>query len=238
MEAIVKKELLYSGKVKSMYKTDDDQFLIVEFRDDTTAFNGVKHELLDKKGVTNNRISTCIMRLLEQEGVPTHFVKTLSGHEALVKSLTMIPLECVVRNIAAGSLCKRLGVAEKLDLNPPLFELFLKDDALNDPLINDNHAISFGWATSEQLLKMKELTLKINRILSRVFHDAGMILVDAKYEFGIDQQGNICLGDEVSPDSCRIWDAVTREILDKDRFRNDMGDVIESYEIIADKIGA
>ncbi|MCH9644555.1 MAG: phosphoribosylaminoimidazolesuccinocarboxamide synthase [Gammaproteobacteria bacterium] len=235
---VVKKDLLYRGKVKSMFRTEDDGLLIAEFHDDTTAFDGVKHEMLDSKGNTNNRISTFLMKKLEAAGIKTHLVDTVSENEVLVKHLKMIPLECVIRNIAAGSLCRRLGVEENLELKPPLFEFFLKNDELHDPLVNDNHAISFGWATEPQLTEMRKLTLKINEILSKLFADAGMILVDAKYEFGVDQAGNICLGDEISPDSCRIWDAKTRETLDKDRFRKDMGKVVESYQIIAERIGA
>ena len=235
---VVKQALLYRGKVKSMFRTDDGGLLIAEFHDDTTAFDGGKHELLKNKGRTNNRISTFLMNVLAAEGINTHFVDTLSEHEVLVKYLTMIPLECVIRNIAAGSLCRRLGVEEHLELKPALFELFLKNDDLHDPLVNENHAISFGWATQAQLDAMKVMTFKINEVLSKLFSDAGLLLVDAKYEFGIDTDGNVCLGDEISPDSCRIWDAETQETLDKDRFRKDMGDVVESYEIIARRIGA
>jgi len=233
-----KTKLLYSGKAKSMYETNHPDFLITEFRDDTTAFDGVKHEKLENKGVTNNRISAHIMQALEKAGVPTHFEKLLSPNEILVKRLRMIPVECVIRNIAAGSLCRRLGIEEGLKLSPPLYELFLKNDTLHDPMISENHALSFGWATEAQLVRMKILTHQINTVLLKLFADAGMMLVDAKFEFGVGAaDGNIYLGDEISPDSCRIWDTETHEILDKDRFRKDLGGVVPAYQKIAERLG-
>lgn len=232
-----KKKLLYSGKVKSMYETEDPKCLIALFRDDTTAFDGEKHEMLDRKGMVNNMISAFIMKRLEEAGVPTHFIKMLSPIECVVKRLRMIPLECVIRNVAAGSLCRRLGIEPKLALNPPLFELFLKNDSLHDPMVSENHALAFHWATQAELDTMRKYTFKINSVLADLFQRAGMILVDAKYEFGVDLDGKVCLGDEISPDSCRIWDSKTHEPLDKDRFRKDMGKVIESYEIIAERLG-
>ncbi len=231
-----KQKMLYSGKVKSLFETEDPNFLIAEFRDDTTAFDGAKHELLANKGVVNNQISAFIMKTLAEAGVPTHFERTLSENESVVKRLKMIPLECVVRNIAAGSLCRRLGVQEKLPLDPPLLELFLKNDALHDPMICESHALRFGWATEKQLAEMKKLTLKINEVLSALFKKAGLVLVDAKFEFGV-KDDTVYLGDEISPDSCRIWDAETLEILDKDRFRKDMGGVMAAYEEIAKRLG-
>lgn len=236
--SIEKKELLYSGKAKSLFNTNDPDWLIAEFRDDTTAFDGVKREKLADKGEVNNHISAYIMEALEAAGVPTHFKEMISPTESVVRRLKMIPLESVVRNIAAGSLCRRLGVTSGMQMNPPLYELFLKNDELHDPLINDNHAISFGWATAEQLEQMKKMTLKINEVLTRVFDQAGMVLVDAKYEFGVGSDGKMYLGDEVSPDSCRIWDKVTHEPLDKDRFRQDLGNVVGSYQHIAELLGA
>lgn len=233
---ITKKKLLYSGKAKSMYETNDPNLLITDFRDDTTAFDGVKREKLANKGVVNNQISTHLMQILAAAGVPTHLEKLLSPHEALVKRLKMIPLESVVRNIAAGSLCRRLGIESGKKLNPPLYELFLKNDELHDPMVNENHALSFGWATQPQLDRMRELSLKIHKTLTDVFAKVGLILVDAKYEFGM-YNNAVYLGDEISPDSCRIWDAETHEPLDKDRFRKDLGKVVESYEIIAQRLG-
>lgn len=235
---IEKKEEIYSGKAKSLFATNDPDLLIAEFRDDTTAFDGVKHEKLAHKGEVNNHISAYIMQALKKAGVPTHFKEILSPTESVVRRLTMIPLESVIRNIAAGSLCRRLGVTSGMKLDPPLYELFLKNDALHDPLINENHAISFGWANREQLDQMRAMTFKINEVLSEVFAQAGMVLVDAKYEFGVGSDGKIYLGDEVSPDSCRIWDKVTHEPLDKDRFRQDLGNVVGSYQHIAELLGA
>jgi len=233
---IVKQKLLYSGKVKSMYSTLTRGFLIAEFRDDTTAFDGEKHEKLEKKGALNNQINARLMSVLSAAGVPTHFERLLSPTESLVKHLEMIPLECVVRNVAAGSLCRRLGIESGLHLETPLYELFLKNDELHDPFINEDHAIYFKWAIKPQLEKMKRLSLKINAILSTLFAEAGMQLVDSKYEFGI-KNGIVTLGDEISPDSCRIWDIKTHTVLDKDRFRKNMGKVIESYLEVANRLG-
>src|SRR3990167_77088 len=232
-----KKKLLYSGKVKSLYETANPELLISEFRDDTTAFDGEKHEKLADKGMVNNQINAHIMKLLQQAGVPTHFEKILAPNESLVRRLKMIPIECVIRNIAAGSLCRRLGIEAGLPLNPPLYELFLKNDKLHDPMINENHAISFGWATRAQLGQVKQLTFKINEVLSAMFATAHLLLVDAKFEFGVGSDKKIYLGDEISPDSCRIWDSDTHEILDKDRFRKDMGKVVASYQQIAARLG-
>lgn len=231
-----KQKLLYSGKVKSVYETGDPEFLIMEFRDDTTAFDGKKHEKLARKGIVNNQINAHIMQALKEADVPTHFEGVVSPHEAIVRRLKMIPLECVVRNIAAGSLCRRLGVENGLRLHPTLYELFLKNDALHDPMINENHALSFGWVPEAQLDRMKALSLKINNVLFSLFSNSGLILVDAKYEFGTSNNGEVYLGDEISPDSCRIWDAKTKESLDKDRFRKDLGRVVESYEEIAHRL--
>jgi len=235
--SISKLEALYSGKAKSLFTTDEKDLLIVEFRDDTTAFDGVKHEKLANKGVVNNQINAHIMQALQKAGIPTHFVELLSPNEAVVRRLKMIPLESVIRNVAAGSLCRRLGVTSGMQLKPALYELFLKNDELHDPLVNDNHAISFGWAQQDQLDRMKELTFKINDILIDLFAKAGLLLVDAKYEFGVGSDGKIYLGDEISPDSCRIWDTVTHEPLDKDRFRKDLGNVVASYQLIAEHLG-
>lgn len=231
-----KGELLAKGKAKSIYKTDEPEKLIMHFRNDTSAFDGEKIEQLDRKGMVNNKFNAFIMQRLEEGGIPTHFESMLSDDEALVKKLDMLPVECVVRNISTGSLCKRLGVAEGLDLVPPLFEFFLKNDALHDPMINDFHIISFGWGTQPEIEKMKELTLKANGILSKLFLDAGIILVDYKLEFGR-YDGKLLLGDEFSPDGCRLWDVKTREKLDKDRFRQGLGGVVEAYEAVAQRLG-
>lgn len=231
-----KQDVLYSGKAKSVYTTDDPDYFILEFRDDTSAFDGEKMEQLDRKGMVNNKFTAFIMERLEAAGIPTHHVKLLSDHEAVVRKLDMIPVECVVRNIAAGSICRRLGVEEGKELNPPTFELFLKNDALHDPMINEYHCRSFGWATDEQLDEMKRLTFKVNEVLKQMFLDGNMLLVDYKLEFGV-ANGKIYLGDEFSPDGCRLWDKDTREKLDKDRFRQGLGGVVESYELVGKRLG-
>jgi len=229
-------EKLYSGKAKSVYKSDREDALILHFRNDTSAFDGEIIEQLDRKGVVNNKFNAFIMQHLEKEGVNTHFLELLSDDEALVRNLEMFPVECVVRNVASGSICKRLGVEDGIELSPPTFEFFLKNDALHDPMINEYHIESFGWAPAEAIAVMKEQTFKVNAILTKLFADAGMILVDFKLEFG-QQGGVIYLGDEFSPDGCRIWDAETREKLDKDRFRKGLGGVIEAYEQVAQRLG-
>lgn len=231
-----KRDLLYSGKAKSVYTTDDADLMILEFRDDTSAFDGKKIEQLDRKGMVNNKFNAFVMTKLAEAGIPTHFQALLSDTESLVKRLDMIPLECVVRNVAAGSLVRRLGVEEGIDLNPPTFELFLKNDALGDPMVNEYHARSFGWAEDAHLDRMKVLTFQVNSVLKQLFADGGMLLVDYKLEFGL-FQGEVVLGDEFSPDGCRLWDAQTREKLDKDRFRQGLGNVIESYEEVGRRIG-
>lgn len=227
---------LYSGKAKTVYTTDDPQRLILHFRDDTSAFDGLKIEQLARKGTVNNRFNAHIMTVLEQAGVPTHFDRLLSDHDAVVKRLEMIPVECVVRNIAAGSLCKRLGVPEGMDLVPPTFEFFLKNDALHDPMINESHIQSFGWATPTEVARMKALSMQVNAVLQPLFRAADLLLVDYKLEFGR-FQGEVTLGDEFTPDGCRLWDAHTRKKLDKDRFRQGLGEVIEAYEEVARRLG-
>ena len=231
-----KREELYAGKAKSVYFTDDPDRLILEFRDDTSAFDGEKVEQLARKGMVNNHFNVFIMNKLAEAGIPVHVEKLLSDNQVLVKKLDMMPVECVVRNIAAGSICRRLGVEEGLDLNPPTYELFLKNDALHDPMINESHVETFGWAKSEDLAKMKQLTYKVNDVLKKLFADAGMLLVDYKLEFGL-FHGEVVLGDEFSPDGCRLWDAKTREKLDKDRFRQGLGGVVEAYEEVAKRLG-
>lgn len=231
-----KRELLYTGKAKSVFATPDSDYLIIEFRDDTSAFNGQKLEQLARKGKVNNIFNTFIMQRLELAGIATHQVKQLSDTESLVRRLQMIPVECVVRNYAAGSLVKRLGVEEGLPLHPPTFELFLKSDALGDPMINEAHALAFGWATHEQLVRMQALSMHVNDVLSKMFDEAGMMLVDFKLEFGL-FHGEILLGDEFSPDGCRLWDKATRKKLDKDRFRQGLGGVVEAYEEVGHRLG-
>jgi phosphoribosylaminoimidazole-succinocarboxamide synthase len=231
-----KLEELYSGKAKSVYETDDGDHYILEFRDDTSAFDGKKIEKLARKGMVNNVFNGFIMERLEAAGIPTHFERLLSPHDALVKKLAMMPIECVVRNIAAGSICRRLGITEGIDLDPPTFELFLKNDELGDPMINEFHIASFGWGEARHVTRSRELSFAVNDVLRPLFHSAGMLLVDYKLEFGL-FQGELVLGDEFTPDGCRLWDADTREKLDKDRFRQDLGNVIESYEIVGRRLG-
>lgn len=231
-----KKAELYAGKAKSVYTTDEEDKLILHFRNDTSAFDGEKMEQLERKGMVNNKFNAFIMQKLGEAGIETHFIKLLSDEESLVKRLEMLPIECVVRNIATGSLVRRLGVEDGMDLNPPTFEFFLKNDKLHDPMINDYHIISFGWATEEEIAKMKELTFRVNEVLAKLFADAGMLLVDYKLEFGR-YQGRLVLGDEFTPDGCRLWDKETRNKLDKDRFRQGLGGVVEAYEEVAHRLG-
>lgn len=227
---------LYSGKAKSVYISDDPRKLVLLFRDDTSAFDGEKVARLARKGMVNNRFNAFIMQTLEAAGIPTHFEALLSDNESLVKRLEMFPVECVVRNITAGSICRRLGVAEGLDLDAPTFEFFLKNDELHDPMINEYHIRAFGWAADQDMERMKELTFAVNGVLKKLFADVGLLLVDYKLEFGrYDDQ--ILLGDEFTPDGCRLWDAETRKKLDKDRFRQGLGDVVEAYEEVAARLG-
>ena len=231
-----KRTELYRGKAKSVYATDDPDRLILLFRNDTSAFDGKKIEQLERKGMVNNRFNAFIMQKLEAAGIPTQFDRLLSDTEWLVKKLEMIPVECGVRNYAGGSLIKRLGIDEGTELVPPTFELFLKDDAKGDPFINESHVITFGWATAQQLQRMRELTLQVNDILKQLFDDAGLLLVDFKLELGL-FNGDVVLGDEFSPDGSRLWDKQTRKKMDKDRFRQGLGDVVEAYEEVARRLG-
>ena len=231
-----KREELYAGKAKSVYKTDDPDLLVMHFRDDTSAFDGKKLEQLERKGKVNNIFNAFIMEKLKAAGVPTHFEKRLNDRESLVKRMAMMPVECVVRNVSAGSLVRRLGVEEGLELNPPTYELFLKNDAQGDPMINESLCITFDWATEAQLTEMKALTYKVNGVLKQLFDAAGMLLVDYKLEFGV-FKGEVVLGDEFSPDGCRLWDKTTREKLDKDRFRQGLGGVVEAYEEVGRRLG-
>lgn len=229
-------KLLYAGKAKSVFATDNPDRLVLHFRDDTSAFDGEKKAQLARKGMVNNKFNAFIMQKLAAAGVPTHFERVISDTESEVKRLEMIPLECVVRNITAGSLCRRLGLEEGRDIHPPTFELFLKNDALHDPMVNESHVLAFGWATEAELATMRKHTFKINDVLKALFRDAGLLLVDYKLEFGR-FHGEVVLGDEFSPDGCRLWDAQTRKKLDKDRFRQGLGGVVEAYEEVAQRLG-
>lgn len=230
------KELLYQGKAKSAYLTEDPDRLVLVFRDDTSAFDGEIIEQLEAKGAINNQFNAFIMQALEQAGIQTHFESRLSATESLVKRMEMIPVECVVRNRAAGSLVRRLGVDEGRRFEPALFELFLKNDALHDPMITEHHVEAFGWATRDEIAQMHQISLQVNTVLSQMFADAGLELVDFKLEFGR-FHGQILLGDEFSPDGCRLWDAVTGEKKDKDRFRQKLGGVMDAYREVGARLG-
>ena len=232
-----KRDELYRGKAKTVYFTDDSDKLILHFRNDTSAFDGEKIEQLDRKGEVNNKFNHFIMTKLEEAGIATQVESLISDTESLVKKLDMIPVECVVRNLAAGSLVRRLGVEEGQELSPPVFEFFLKNDALHDPMINDYHIASFGWATEAQIARMKAITFEVNNVLKALFAEGGMLLVDYKLEFGVDKDGNIVLGDEFTPDGCRLWDKETRKKMDKDRFRQGLGSAVETYIEVAQRIG-
>ncbi len=227
---------LYRGKAKTVHTTEDPDLLILEFRNDTSALDGQRIEQLDRKGMVNNKFNYFIMNKLAAAGIPTQIVSLLSDNDVLVKKLDMVPVECVVRNRAAGSLVKRLGVEEGIELNPPLFDLFLKNDAMHDPMINESYCQTFGWVTPENLARMKQLTYQANEVLTKIFDDAGLILVDFKLEFGL-FKGEVVLGDEFSPDGSRLWDKNTLNKMDKDRFRQSLGGVIEAYEEVAQRIG-
>ncbi|WP_192457264.1 phosphoribosylaminoimidazolesuccinocarboxamide synthase [Musicola keenii] len=227
---------LYRGKAKTVYTTEDPDLLVLEFRNDTSAGDGARIEQFDRKGMVNNKFNHFIMTKLADAGIPTQMVQLLSDNEVLVKKLDMVPVECVVRNRAAGSLVKRLGIKEGEILNPPLFDLFLKNDAMHDPMVNDSYCKTFGWVSEENLARMKELTYKANDVLSKLFDDAGLILVDFKLEFGL-FKGEVVLGDEFSPDGSRLWDKETLDKMDKDRFRQSLGGLIEAYEEVACRLG-
>ena len=224
------------GKAKSMFTTSNPNELIMEFRDDASAFDGKKRASLAGKGAVNNQFNAFIMDYLGDNGVEHHLINLIDNTHSLVHSLDMFPIECVIRNRATGSICRRLGTEDGLILEKPLFEFFLKDDDLGDPLINRNHIVSFGWAKDAELDEMISTSHRVNELLTKLFADSGMILVDFKLEFGI-SDGKILLGDEFTPDGCRLWDDETLEKLDKDRFRQDLGDVIESYHMVAHRLG-
>ena len=223
-------EKIYEGKAKIIYSTEDPNLVIQYFKDDASAFNGIKKGTIVDKGVINNQFSTKIFKFLEAEGVSTHFVEQLSDREMLVKKLEIIPIEVVLRNIAAGSLSKKLGIEEGRSLEPPILEFFYKDDPLGDPMINEYHIDTFKWATKEQVESLKTSGLKINRLLSDFLRDRKILLVDFKLEFGVYQDDSILLGDEISPDGCRFWHWDTHEKMDKDRFRFGLGNVEEKYQ--------
>ncbi len=224
-----KLEQVYEGKAKKVFKTDDENLFIVDYKDDATAFNGLKKGTIAGKGAINNRMTNSMMQLLEQHGIPTHFVQELSERETLVKRVKIVPIEVIVRNVAAGSLAKRLGLAEGTRLKSTVLEYCYKNDELGDPMINDYHVFAMGLATKEELEKIAAYSFKINEIMTAFFKEIGVDLIDFKLEYGITNDGTLVLADEISPDTCRFWDVKTGEKLDKDRFRRDMGGVEEAY---------
>lgn len=231
-----KREQLYEGKAKKVFATDDPELYIVDYKDDATAFNGEKKGTILGKGEINNRVTNHLMGMLEKNGIPTHFVKELSPRETLVKKVAIVPLEVIVRNIAAGSLAKRLGLEEGVKMNRTVLEYCYKDDALGDPMVNEYHILAMGWATEEELDKIASYSLRINELLSDYLKDAGIELIDFKLEFGKTSDGTVVLADEISPDTCRFWDIKTHEKLDKDRFRRDLGGVEDAYREILHRL--
>ena len=231
-----KKEQLYEGKAKKVYATDDKNLCIVSYKDDATAFNGLKKGTIVGKGVVNNRMTNMMMRLLEKKGVPTHFVEELSERDTLVKKVSIVPLEVIIRNVSAGSFAKRYGVEEGIVFEQPTIEFSYKCDALDDPLINDYHALALKLATAEEIETIKKYAFKVNEVLKEYFLKLGVRLIDFKLEFGKLSDGSIVLADEISPDTCRFWDAETGEKLDKDRFRRDMGGVEDAYREIFKRV--
>lgn len=233
---VQKLEQLYEGKAKKVFKTDDPEILMVDYKDDATAFNGEKKGTIAGKGVINNRVTNYLMKMLEEKGIPTHFVEQLSDRETAVKAVRIVPLEVIVRNVAAGSLAKRIGFPEGTKLKSTVLELCYKDDALGDPMINDSHVFAMGLCTPEELETIKKYALKINEILTAFFAEVNIELIDFKLEFGRLSDGTIVLADEISPDTCRFWDSKTHEKLDKDRFRRDLGNVEGAYHEILHRL--
>ena len=231
-----KKEQLYEGKAKKVFATEDPDVVIVSYKDDATAFNGVKKGTIQGKGVINNRMTNLVFQKFEAAGIPTHFIEELNDRETAVKKVDIVPLEVIVRNVAAGSFSKRMGVEEGKALLCPILEFSYKNDDLGDPFINDDYALALGLATREELDTIRSTTLKVNEIMKEYFLGAGLKLIDFKIEYGR-YHGQILLADEVSPDTCRLWDAETNEKLDKDRFRRDLGNVEEAYQEVFHRLG-
>ncbi|MDR3551593.1 MAG: phosphoribosylaminoimidazolesuccinocarboxamide synthase [Clostridia bacterium] len=233
---MIKGEQVYEGKAKKVFKTDDPELFIVEYKDDATAFNGLKKGTIDQKGVINNRVSNHLMKMLEEKGIKTHLVKQLSDRETLVTRVEIVPIEVIVRNIAAGSLSKRLGLPEGTKMAETVLEYSYKSDELGDPMINDYHIFAMKLATRAELEQIAAMSMRINQILSDYLRDLNIELIDFKIEFGRTATGEIILADEISPDTCRFWDSVTHEKLDKDRFRRDMGHVEDAYKEILKRL--
>jgi len=231
-----KLEQVYEGKAKKVFKTDDPKEFIIEYKDDATAGNGAKKGTIEGKGVINNKMTVILYKMLMDKGIPTHYISTLSDREQLVKAVKIFPLEVIVRNTAAGSFSKRLGVKEGSTLNEPIFEFCYKNDEYGDPLINDCHVRALGLATQAEIDTIRKYTLEINDILKAFFKERGINLIDFKVEFGKTADGEIVLADEISPDTCRFWDSKTNEKLDKDRFRRDLGNIEEAYQEMLSRV--
>lgn len=231
-----KLEMLYEGKAKKVYKTDDENAYIVDYKDDATALNGQKKGTIHDKGIINNRVTNHLMKMLEKEGIPTHLIEEISDRETIVKKVTIIPLEVIVRNIAAGSLAKRLGIEEGVKMKKTVLEYSYKDDALGDPMVNEYHILAMEYCTKEELDLIAKYSLKVNDILTAYLKVSNIELIDFKLEFGKTTDGTIVLADEISPDTCRFWDSVTHEKLDKDRFRRDMGGEEDAYKEILKRL--
>ena len=225
-------EQLYEGKAKQVFKTDDEDIIVIHYKDDATAFNNIKKAKIENKGVLNNRISTLIFEYLRSKGIETHYIETINDRDQICRKVSIIPLEVIVRNIIAGSMAKRLGIEEGTKPSNVIYDICYKKDELGDPLINDHHAVAMGIVTYDELAQIYDMTGRINTALQELFSQMGITLVDFKIEFGRTSKGEIILADEVSPDTCRLWDSQTNEKLDKDRFRRDLGRVREAYEEI------
>ena len=231
-----KLQQIYDGKAKKVFATDDPDVVLVDYKDDATAFNGLKKGTITGKGVINNRVTNFLMQMLEKNGIPTHYIEEISDRETLVKKVDIVPLEVIVRNIAAGSLSKRLGVPEGTKLKKTVIEYCYKNDDLGDPMVNEYHIAAMGWATEEEVKLIAGYSLKINKLLSSFLKQSGIELIDFKLEFGKTSDGTIVLADEISPDTCRFWDSKTHEKLDKDRFRRDLGGVEDAYQEILKRL--
>ncbi|OEF97012.1 phosphoribosylaminoimidazolesuccinocarboxamide synthase [Desulfuribacillus alkaliarsenatis] len=233
-----KGQMLYEGKAKKIFRTDDENIYWVVYKDDATAFNGAKKGQVANKGLLNNKISSLFFKMLKKEGIDNHFIENISENEQLIKKVEIINVEVVVRNVATGSLVKRLGFTEGEELSEPIVEFYYKNDALNDPFINEDHIKILKLADPGQVQQMREQGLRVNTVLKRFMEQLGIILVDFKLEFGVDSEGKVLLADEISPDTCRFWDIKTQEKLDKDRFRQDLGGVEEAYQEILKRLEA
>ncbi len=232
-----KLEQLYEGKAKKVFATDDPEVVLVSYKDDATAFNGLKKGTITGKGVINNRMSNFLMKMLEKDGIPTHYVEEINERETLVKKVHIVPLEVIVRNVVAGSLCKRVGAPEGTPLRRPVLEYCYKNDELGDPMVNESHVLAMGWADEETMRKIAAYALRINELLCAYFKSVRIDLIDFKLEFGITGNGELVLADEISPDTCRFWDSDTHDKLDKDRFRRDLGGVEDAYQEVSRRLG-